>query len=223
MFLSCLSLKNTKSLKAIMALLDPNDAGRSQDADHRLVWSTFASSPDQRRDFLFRREADGKIYTLSPRAPVESEVIAVETKPFKPMLKKGDVLTIRLRANATVNRTAAPGQKSRKHDVVMDHIKANGLPNSARSTVAAEVGPQWLKEQGKSAGFDLLAADVKSYETVAVPGAQGSRKSSPQFSVMELEGVIRVNDPELLLERQSKGFGGARAFGCGLMLLARAA
>ncbi|WP_243641924.1 type I-E CRISPR-associated protein Cas6/Cse3/CasE [Rhodovulum steppense] len=45
----------------------------------------------------------------------------------------------------------------------------------------------------------------------------------PQFGILDLEGRIEVTDPEALLARLARGFGRAKAFGCGLMLIRRAA
>ncbi len=41
--------------------------------------------------------------------------------------------------------------------------------------------------------------------------------------VLDYEGVLTVEDPVLFLSALTVGFGRARAFGCGLMLVRRAA
>ena len=42
------------------------------------------------------------------------------------------------------------------------------------------------------------------------------------FSVLDLEGVLEVIDPAMFLQHLSTGFGRAKAFGCGLMLIRQA-
>lgn len=39
--------------------------------------------------------------------------------------------------------------------------------------------------------------------------------------MIDLEGVIEVTEPEAFLDRLAQGFARAKAFGCGLMLIAR--
>ena len=65
----------------------------------------------------------------------------------------------------------------------------------------------------------MLRADVTAYRVVEPPG-QGRRR--PRFGVLDLEGVIAVTDPALFLPKLVQGFGRAKAFGCGLMLIRRA-
>ena len=40
-----------------------------------------------------------------------------------------------------------------------------------------------------------------------------------QFSSVDLEGIITVTEPEKFLQQYFKGFGRAKALGCGLMLI----
>ena len=60
---------------------------------------------------------------------------------------------------------------------------------------------------------------VDGYETVRIPRAGGQ---PAQFSVLDFEGVLEVTDPMRFLAALVNGFGRARAFGCGLMLIRRA-
>jgi CRISPR system Cascade subunit CasE len=41
------------------------------------------------------------------------------------------------------------------------------------------------------------------------------------FGVLDISGVLEVHDPDRFLLRLAQGFGRARAFGCGLMLIRR--
>jgi CRISPR system Cascade subunit CasE len=40
--------------------------------------------------------------------------------------------------------------------------------------------------------------------------------------MLEMTGRLEVNEPEAFLSHLSQGFGRAKAFGCGLMLIRRA-
>lgn len=221
MYLSRLTLKRSPDVAALGQLLDPRHEGRRMDAHHRLVWSAFAGDPAATRDFLWRDMGGGVFLVLSPRPPQASALFeAPQVQPFAPALAPGDRLAFVLRANATRTVTEADGKK-RHRDVVMAAL--HGLPKGARATarldLAQEAGEKWLEGQGARAGFGLRAAGVTAYDVVEPPG-QGTRR--PRFGVLELEGVIDVTDPAAFLARLAQGFGRAKAFGCGLMLIRRA-
>ena len=42
------------------------------------------------------------------------------------------------------------------------------------------------------------------------------------YSTLDFEGVLTVSDPDTLLPAIARGFGAAKAYGCGLMLIRRA-
>ena len=42
------------------------------------------------------------------------------------------------------------------------------------------------------------------------------------FSTLDFDGILTVNDPAAFLLALSRGFGAAKAYGCGLMLIRRA-
>ncbi|MDP0562633.1 MAG: type I-E CRISPR-associated protein Cas6/Cse3/CasE [Candidatus Endonucleobacter sp. (ex Gigantidas childressi)] len=60
-------------------------------------------------------------YVLSTDAPdQESPLFDVATKPFQPVLKAGEQLCFKLRANPTIARRQEGKKHSSKHDVLMD-------------------------------------------------------------------------------------------------------
>jgi len=233
LFLSRLRLDRGADLEALRPLLDPgthhpgamdpHERGRRTDAHHRLIWTAFADHPDRRRDFLWRHEGAGAFTVLSAREPMASRLFEPpEVRPFSPVLEPGDHLAFALRANATRDR--AGSGKGRRSDVVMHALRAvpAGLRDQARMDAAQTAGQDWLESQGARAGFRLLTATVGTYSVAALPGHVGRRKSQPQYGILDLTGVIEMTEPRAFLSRLALGFGRARAFGCGLMLIRRA-
>jgi len=220
MHLSRLTLARRPDVAALDQLLNPDHQGRRADAHHRLIWSAFAGERQARRDFLWREAGSGRFIVLSARPPGESTLFDhVETTPFAPALAAGDRLSILLRANATRTVTEADGRK-RHRDVVMEalHPVPRGARAEARMELAQEAGERWLKGQGARAGFMLMPREV------AVTGYRviEARRHGPRFGIIDIEGAIEVSDPALFLDRLGRGFGRAKAFGCGLMLIRRA-
>ncbi|WP_211195431.1 type I-E CRISPR-associated protein Cas6/Cse3/CasE [Tabrizicola sp. YIM 78059] len=221
MYLSRLTLKRSPDVAALGDLLDPRHSGRRLDAHHRLVWSAFAGDPKATRDFLWRDMGGGVFLVLSPRPPGDSALFErADATPFAPDLAPGDRLAFVLRANATRTVTGPDGRKQHR-DVVMEalHGLAQGARAARRLELAQEAGRRWLDGQGARAGFHVLEAGVTAYD-VAEPPGQGARR--PRFGVLDLEGLIEVTDPAAFLTRLAQGFGRAKAFGCGLMLIRRA-
>lgn len=221
MFLSRLVLRQSPDVAALGQILNPDHDGRRMDAHHRLIWAAFAGDPEARRDFMWREMGQGAFLVLSARAPESGALFEPpEVSAFAPDLRAGDRLAFVLRANAARTVTEADGKK-RHRDVVMEAL--HGLPAGERAEVrmdlAQEAGTAWLAGQGARAGFAVRRADVTAYRVVEPPG-QGRRR--PRFGVLDLEGVIAVTDPALFLPKLVQGFGRAKAFGCGLMLIRRA-
>lgn len=82
----------------------------------------------------------------------------------------------------------------------------------------------WLARQGDKHGFMLeeAATRVVAYRRVALPREARKGDRDIVFGQADVEGTLRVTDPAAFLERLTEGFGRAKAFGCGLMLLKRA-
>jgi len=100
---------------------------------HQLLWKLFPSAGEG-RSFLFREEVareqvpfhkgvrgEPVFYTISGTKPqADHPFFAVESKPYAPLLRAGDRLAFRLRANPTVARKRDGRKNSIRHDVVMD-------------------------------------------------------------------------------------------------------
>ncbi|MCW1918125.1 type I-E CRISPR-associated protein Cas6/Cse3/CasE [Rhodobacter sp. KR11] len=220
LYLSRLSLSKAPQTAALNAILNPEDPARRMDAHHRLLWAAFTDGPDRRRDFLWREEAPGAFMTLSARPPEPSNLFAPpETRDFAPQLAEGDRLAFALRANATRDRKG----KGRV-DVVMDAL--HGLPQAERAARRMELaqteGRAWMDRQGAKSGFSILSLQVGDYSVAALPGHRGPRKDQPQFGILDMTGMLTVTDPAAFVAALSQGFGRAKSYGCGLMLIRRA-
>ena len=236
-YLSRAVLRKDAGLEAIAALLKPKDTNAATRSGHHLVWSLFPGDPDAGRDFLWHREAADRYLVLSARPPAKAHALFdVETKPFAPALTTGMKLSFMLRANPTVTLRDEAG--ARRHaDVVMHAItrgrredpKAITRDLRERALQPDGAAGAWLAAQGERAGFrpnpDHLT--ITGYNRVAIPritdGGQDDRRTPVTFHTIDYQGLLKVVDPPLFLDRLVHGFGRAKAFGCGLMLLRRSA
>ena len=225
LFLSRLTLNRNASTSSLIPLLNPTNRSKAADVHHRLVWTLYSDGKERQRDFLWRFNGRDRFLTLSKREPGRSDLFySIETKEFEPKLGKGDILRFVMRVNAT--RIRRIDGKSQRVDIVMDAL--HGLPPNQRvrqrDSIAQIVSGDWMKRQGLSNGFTTKFHSVDNYHTIEID-RDGSRflrrKNSARLGILELSGIIEVTHPDLLLTAIGNGFGRAKAWGCGLMLIRR--
>ena len=217
LFLSRLRLRRDASIAALAPVLNPDDDNARIDLGHRLMWAVFSDGADRRRDFLWREEDRSRYLALSRRPPIDGHhLFEIETKPFEPALGKGDRLRFALRANAVATRKDGAG-KPKRRDLVLEGLKRFPENEYAlhRDQVAMEVGGAWLRAQGEKSGFEVEEIDACAYRKVRMA-------LNVTFGLLDLDGRIRVHEPEPFLTALANGFGKAKGFGCGLMLIRRA-
>ncbi|MDR0788110.1 MAG: type I-E CRISPR-associated protein Cas6/Cse3/CasE [Gemmatimonadota bacterium] len=237
LYLSRATLRRDVPAAALLELLLPGDAGRRAGVGHRLVWTLFTDGPDRERDFLWREAENGTFYLLSRRKPEDRHGLFCIDPPkeFAPSLTIGDRLSFSLRANPTVAKKTEGKSRGAPVDVVMAAI--HDVPRRERALKRNEAvqtaGRQWIAEQGARCGFRLVPeleneSGSREVLTEGVLRISGYRSinidhSGPRacIGVMDFDGVLEVRDPQLFLASVGRGFGRAKAFGCGLMLLRR--
>ncbi len=221
-YFSRVRLKRDITVRTLVPLLLGHD--NSTHPGHHLVWSLFADEPDRKRDFLWREMTSGVFFILSTRLPEDRHGLFDVSPPkvFDPRLVDGDTLRFSLRANPVVRKRNPSGGRSKKHDVVMDALHGVGEDRRAASRLLAvqEHGFAWLRRQGERTGFSVDPSTVRvdGYEQHRI-ARKGARAMS--FSTLDFEGSLTVVTPGMFLKSIARGFGSARAYGCGLMLIRR--
>lgn len=230
--LSRITLKRSPEIGPLIRALQPDDAAKAVDLDHRLIWSVmpegFQKTHEETRrsgaaesPFLWRRdEGKGRYYVLGPKPIADSTLFDIETKPFEAVLSPGDRLQFVLRVHATVDRRMG-GRKTERRDVAMDllHATPKGERAGRREALAEQGAREWLGARASASGFQLDAVALDGYRTMRID----RRKAKlDQIGVFDLRGVLTVTTPKDFFARLRSGFGRAKVFGCGLMLVRRA-
>ncbi len=231
LFLTRVTLRRDAPMAAMRSVFLPDGDEQRTVVGHRLMWTLFADTPDRERDFLWRDAGDGRYYVLSERPPHDRhEVFHVDSpKEFAPALQVGDRLRFTLRANATVARRSEGSKRGKPSDVVMDALYKveKGRDRAvARGPAVRTAGLEWLSRQGERCGFSIAMPRNEESDAVRVMGHQAMRldhgKERMTIGVLEFEGELTVTMPDALISAIGNGFGRAKAFGCGLMLIRRA-
>lgn len=216
-WLTRVSISRSASARSLVQMLAPGKADLRAESSHKLLWTLFGDTVERERDFLWREEGAGRFTLLSARPPQDNHRLfdPFEAKPFEPAFIAGDRLRFLLRANATVRHRGDP----KRRDVVMDAIYAlpRGERADARRTAEQDASRCWLDAQGAAHGFAVTDMVCLGYETLSIPRSPGRLR----LGIVDLEGHLTVTAPVPFTAKVLSGFGRARAFGCGLMLVAR--
>ncbi|MBH4384400.1 type I-E CRISPR-associated protein Cas6/Cse3/CasE [Pseudomonas aeruginosa] len=195
--------------------LDPRSAQARRDLGdayemHRTLSRVFADEQAPASRFLWRLEASGNAWstpTLLVQTASEGNWSVLQALPgyllgepqskslaLRQWLESDISYRFRLFANPTVTRQG----------------KRYGL-------VGEEQQLAWLARQGERHGFVVEAALVTFSEVL------GSRKRQTRISVLRaaFEGRLRISRPDAFGQALVAGIGPAKAFGCGLLSLAR--
>ena len=169
------------------------------------------------------------LYVLSPLEPDCSQLVAeagtagtqartLDYSPFLASLDAGQLWAFRLAANPSYSASRGPGVRGQRY-----------------GHVTVEQQRLWLMDRVPRFGFELMPVDHANGEGIdkAVlvayrerpvfnrrrPGGEGYDRVTINRTVYE--GVLRVTDPEPLRRALIAGIGRSKAYGCGLMTLAR--
>jgi CRISPR system Cascade subunit CasE len=206
MYLTQLRL-DPRNAPARRDLADPYDMHRTlvrafapdeRTAPSRFLWRLEPGASWQRATVLVQSASPGDWSFLKSVSGYllddRNEALAVKTFDPAAWAQAGASLRFRLAANPTVTRQG----------------KRLGL-------VGEEAQVEWLHRQGERLGFDLQAALVTGSEVLR------GRKGSMQVSLLRVQydGMLQVRDADLLCAAIASGIGHGKAFGCGMLSLAR--
>ena len=126
------------------------------------------------------------------------------------LLAPGSVLRFRLCANPT-RRLFVTQQKEERKGARVDIRGDDQLQH-------------WLERKGVANGFELVRRGSDNLSMVVNTGTVRARKQTATltFSSVMFEGVLRVTDPDRMYQAVRNGIGSGKAFGFGLLSLARA-
>lgn len=217
-------LRRDRPAQALARILVPGEPGAQFGAAHALVWSLFADGRDRRRDFLWRQTHPGEFLILAARPPADPHgLFDLEYKPFAPLLHPGRRLRFDLRANPVISVPTERGRRGERKDVITRALSQidPGKRAAMREDIIREAATKWLAGKGASAGFRIAPEDLRldGEEWVRIPHRDGRPAT---FLALTLAGVLQVDDPARFLAGLLSGFGAAKAYGCGLMLIRQA-
>lgn len=134
-----------------------------------------------------------------------------ETKVYDPRVGIGQRLHFDLMAQVTVDRDG------KRRDPVLEARLAD--PFKHYGDIAREVGTAWLRRREETAGFRAEALHTIEYDVLNFVRPQERR--NVRLGVIRFTGVLRCVDSERMRRTLMSGIGHGKAWGCGLLLVAR--
>jgi len=139
---------------------------------------------------------------------------------FSPDFRKGEHLRFRLRANPTKRSPFPP-------EAWLEKAGNNRAKGKRVGLISEEEQRKWLERRAVPAGFRLAAFDARSEGLTRHgkpdPQGRGTAQGWKQTMLAVLfEGILEVTDPIAFAATASAGIGTGKAFGFGLLSLARA-
>jgi len=182
---------------------------------HRALWKLFPENAEADRDFLFRVvETDrthAGILMQSRREPETSSsaVRILSCKEYPLLLNNGQRLRFLLVANPVKTINDEMGRKNSEGE-----LKKCRVP--------------LIREEEQRAWIERKLQNAASIETLVLDPVfplrfrKGKEDRAGKIQPVSFKGVLKVEESDALLELISCGIGPAKAFGCGLLSLARA-
>lgn len=182
---------------------------------HRALWELFSTDADAARDFLFRVEkSDGRqaeILMQSIREPVLNykEARVIDSREYALSFRPEQTLRFLLVANPVKTIDDERGRKN-----AMGEMKKCRVP-----LINDEAQRAWLgRKLATSASLESLIIDKK----MPLYFRKHMDNRAGKIQPVMFQGIIKVQNPDALQELIRSGIGPAKAFGCGLLSLARA-
>jgi len=176
---------------------------------HQAVMQGFAAYRETER-VLYRVEPEERnglvsILVQSPQTPdwrqltEESRgIVSARVKEFSPAFQEGQRFMFRLRANPTVTREG----------------KRRGL-------IRDESLLEWLEKKHERLGVRFCGMEAIDEGYINGNKIKGDKRHQLSLKSARFEGVLEVADAKAFTEAFKTGIGPAKAFGCGLLSLAR--
>ncbi|WP_036251199.1 type I-E CRISPR-associated protein Cas6/Cse3/CasE [Methylobacter sp. BBA5.1] len=186
---------------------------------HQALWRLFLGHEDADRGFLFRveqlqRGVGAHVLMQSVMQPqsVEQSPILLGWREYSVNIQNGQRLRFRLRANPIKTiKDSSKGTVERRGKTFAKTVRV--------PLVHEEQQQAWVERKLQS--FAQLESLIMQLEPVLYFRKAKEGRSGKIQTVM-FDGILTVTDAEALIQEMMQGIGPAKAFGCGLLSIARA-
>ncbi|MCK5546575.1 MAG: type I-E CRISPR-associated protein Cas6/Cse3/CasE [Rhodospirillaceae bacterium] len=183
---------------------------------HKIIWQLFPDQADEERSFLFRVENLGQkgaqhilIQSSYEPQPVNDELVLLN-RPKKVQfegIKNGASYRFLLRANPTKRIKDSGGKTTNQGRVRVPIIDEDEI-------IA------WLSRQFEGIA-EIKAVTLAQQDLLYFRKDKGNQNHVGKIQTVTYSGILTVVESESLVNKIKEGIGPAKAFGCGLLTLAK--
>jgi len=184
---------------------------------HKKIWKLFPDYEDEERSFLFRVENLGqagaqKILLQSKYKPqaIQGDLLLLQSKEINLTgLKQLSKLRFMLRANPTKKIKDINGKQTNQGKVRVPLIDEQEIRD-------------WLKRQLQDcAVIDNNECTILRQDLLSFRKTKDKQQHFGKIQTITYTGTMTVLDYKMLIDKIYSGFGPAKAFGCGLLSVAK--
>ncbi|MCP4702562.1 MAG: type I-E CRISPR-associated protein Cas6/Cse3/CasE [Gammaproteobacteria bacterium] len=190
---------------------------------HKIFWRAFPSHPaNTMQPFLFREvenesNHDAAVFLLQSAAmPRWEEIpdVQAQIKSIELPLRQGDLFYFRLLASPVANAGFSPDELDERSG---KRKRGKKLPMRSRKHIA-----EWFERQSEKYGFESIN-HVFSIEGLRTSVPETTKHPGARFhlSACQFDGQLRVTDPSAFGNALYQGVGPKKAFGFGMLSVAR--
>lgn len=183
---------------------------------HKKIWQLFPDQGDEERSFLFRVENLGQkgvqhilLQSSYEPQPANGELVLLN-KPKKVQfdgITNGASYRFLLRANPTKRIKDSGGKTTNQGRVRVPIIDEDEI-------IA------WLSRQFEGLA-EIKAATLAQQDLIYFRKNKGNQNHVGKIQTVTYSGILTVVESESLVNKMKDGIGPAKAFGCGLLTLAK--
>lgn len=182
---------------------------------HKKIWQLFPDKADEERSFLFRVEKAEQrcaqhilLQSACPPQAASNELLLLKKpKEIHFEIKSGGRYRFMLCANPTKRITDKDGKEENQGKV--------RVPIIDEAEIVA-----WLKRQFEGCA-EIDAVELTQKNLIRFHKNKKDQAHFGKIQTVTFLGILTVTDSELLIGKITKGIGPAKAFGCGLLTLAK--
>lgn len=182
---------------------------------HRVLWRLFPEDAEAQREFLFRighsdwHQAEVLLQSKIKPVSAAPDAKILECKEFPLNLREGQRLRFLLIANPIKTIDDEAGRKNKSGEAKKCRVPL----------IREEDQRSWIKRKLQDA-VSLDALDIAPL--LPLRFRKGKENQAGKIQPVSFQGCLNVKNPAVLRDLIKKGIGPAKAFGCGLLSLARA-
>lgn len=176
-----------------------------------------------KKDALLYGDHEECTYMVSPDKPLGNSSWGVQTKVYDPIISEGTVLHMETRLNPIYRHGDKHVYAITEY---LENAKSEGVDISTLKppVVRQAAIEKWFLDKEKVLGFKALKVipgnsykdSFKHHKDINTKTGEPNKVT---FTAIMVSGVLKVTNAELFRRSLMSGIGGARRWGCGLLLV----